>query len=88
LAAVGLRELARPANAPPPELRVPPGEAWAALQARHPRWTSLLLYARANMHVLTTAPRVSSPPQARHPRWASLLLEHGVHVTKTVRDDL
>ena len=25
--------------------------------------------------------------QARHPRWASLLLEHGVHVTKTVRDD-
>jgi len=49
LAAVGLRELARPANAPPPELRVPPGEAWVALQARHPRWTSLLLYARACM---------------------------------------
>ena len=57
LAEVGLRELARPANAPPPELRVPPGEAWAALQVRHPRWASLLL--EHGVHVTKTVTQAS-----------------------------
>jgi len=31
------------AEGAPPELRVPEGETWAALQAAHPRWRALLL---------------------------------------------